>query len=582
MQCLACHADNIDGARFCAVCGAPLPAKTEEQDPLIGKTVGGRYRVAGVLGEGGMGRVYNAEQQMGTSVRRVAVKTLLAQFAKDPQTVARFMREVGTVSELEHPNTIKVYDFGQIEGSGELYIAMELLQGQALEDALASGQPMAPERVDRIVGQVCGSLQEAHDKGIVHRDLKPANIFLTTRAGEEDVVKVLDFGIAKRDGKDSKQEQKLTQQGTILGTPPYMSPEQFTGKELDNRSDIYSLAILVYEMLTGRLPFEADTPWQWMTQHMQAQPYPFESTAGAATIPTKMRQAILHALEKDPAKRPSTVREFFEEFTIGATRMSVVGLGAGGIAGIPSMPTTSVGAARPGGTQIGEPLFAPGPPAGAPGGASPTVIGDMPVPTLPAGGGFVGAAPAPTAAPAPRPAPASSGPSLAVIGAIAFVVIAGGLGAFFVLKKGGDEGEDASIPVPAKTSKSRDDGDASSSSSSSASTSGGSETQPTAAPSASDGGATPPPTSAPTSTTTSAPTPTTAPTTKPTATATTTATAAGGGGGAAINTACCASIKDKGSRQTCQAVLSGYNANPAGRNRAAVLATVNRNGANCR
>src|SRR6195952_2749603 len=196
MECLECHAPNIDGARFCAKCGAPLPVnQSAEADPLIGKQIGGRYRITGILGEGGMGRVYTGEQQMGTNVRKAAVKTLLSQFAKDPQTVARFMREVGTVSELEHPNTIKVYDFGQIEGTGELYIAMELLGGQTLEDAIKDGQPMNPERVDRIIGQVCGSLQEAHDKGIVHRDLKPANIFLTTRAGEEDVVKVLDFGI---------------------------------------------------------------------------------------------------------------------------------------------------------------------------------------------------------------------------------------------------------------------------------------------------------------------------------------------------------------------------------------------------
>lgn len=142
MDCPACHHPNSDGARFCAKCGAPLPAVApSEADPLIGTVVGGRFRIAGILGEGGMGRVYSAEQQMGTSVRRVAVKTLLAQFAKDPQTVARFMREVGTVSELEHPNTIRVYDFGQTP-TGELYIAMELLTGQSLEHLLEKTGPL--------------------------------------------------------------------------------------------------------------------------------------------------------------------------------------------------------------------------------------------------------------------------------------------------------------------------------------------------------------------------------------------------------------------------------------------------------
>src|SRR5687767_2561848 len=177
MDCPACHHPNVEGARFCAKCGAPLPAvAASEADPLIGTIVGGRFRITGILGEGGMGRVYSAEQQMGTSVRKVAVKTLLQQFAKDPQTHARFMRECGTVSELEHPNTIKVYDFGQTN-TGELYIAMELLTGVSLEKALESG-PISPERTEKILGQVCGSLQEAHEKGIVHRDLKPANIQL--------------------------------------------------------------------------------------------------------------------------------------------------------------------------------------------------------------------------------------------------------------------------------------------------------------------------------------------------------------------------------------------------------------------
>ncbi|MBL8742998.1 MAG: protein kinase, partial [Myxococcales bacterium] len=355
-----------------AKCGAPLPVQRgEEADPMIGKTIGGRYRVTGVLGEGGMGRVYVGEQQMGTSVRKVAIKTLLSQYAKDPATVARFMREVGTVSELEHPNTIKVYDFGQIDESGELYIAMELLQGKTLEDVLMETRPLSPERVDRIIGQACGSLQEAHDKGIVHRDLKPANIFLTRRAKEDDVVKVLDFGIAKSGPEGAKTEEKLTQQGTLLGTPPYMSPEQFTGKNLDGRSDIYSLAVVTYEMLTGRLPFEADTPWQWMTQHGTAPPLAFEAVPEAHLVPPKMRDAVMRALSKKPEDRPQTARDFYEALTLGSMRMSAVGLGAGGILGMPTQPPmsslpssgshisnhpVSSGANRPGGTQVGAPI----------------------------------------------------------------------------------------------------------------------------------------------------------------------------------------------------------------------------------
>src|SRR5215471_13649698 len=159
MECPACQTPNIDGARFCAKCGALLPERAPDgPDPLIGSVVGGRFRITGVLGEGGMGRVYTAEQQMGTKVRKVAIKTLLSEFAKDPKVVERFMRECATVVELEHPNTIKFFDYGKTD-AGDLYIAMELLSGVSLEKALQNGA-LSPERVDRIIGQVAGSLAE--------------------------------------------------------------------------------------------------------------------------------------------------------------------------------------------------------------------------------------------------------------------------------------------------------------------------------------------------------------------------------------------------------------------------------------
>src|SRR5258708_8486398 len=291
MECPACHQSNVDGARFCAKCGSlvPLPS-ADEKDSLLGQVVGGRYRITQLLGEGGMGRVYLVEQQMVTNVRKVAVKTLQVQYAKDQQVLARFHRECGTVSELEHPNTIQFFDFGQTP-DGQLYIAMEYVQGQSLSDALQQG-PMRPDRVLRILAQVCGSLEEAHGRGIVHRDLKPDNVILVDRAGKKDFVKVLDFGIAKRSQEEDRNEQKLTQQGTVLGTPPYMSPEQFTGRPIDARSDIYSLGVMAYEMLTGKLPFQANTAWEWATQHMTQTPIPIESLAGGLRAPEAMRSAI--------------------------------------------------------------------------------------------------------------------------------------------------------------------------------------------------------------------------------------------------------------------------------------------------
>ena len=151
MNCPACDHENVDGARYCAKCGALMPvAHVAGDDPLIGTVVGGRYRVTGLLGEGGMGRVYTAEQQMGTAVRKVAVKTLLQEFSKDPQVVARFMRECGTVVELEHPNTIKFYDFGQTD-AGDLYIAMEFVDGKPLSEVFETGGALSFERVDHIL-----------------------------------------------------------------------------------------------------------------------------------------------------------------------------------------------------------------------------------------------------------------------------------------------------------------------------------------------------------------------------------------------------------------------------------------------
>jgi serine/threonine-protein kinase len=268
-------------------------------------------------------------------VRKVAVKTLHQHLSKDPSVLARFHRECGTVAQLEHPNTIKFYDFGST-ADGTLYIAMEFVAGHPLADVLQKG-PLTAERTIKIMRQICGALDEAHMQGIIHRDLKPENIILTDRAGETDFVKVLDFGIAARtESADAQKEQKLTQQGMVLGTPPYMSPEQFTGKALDLRSDIYSLGVMTYEMLAGRLPFDADTPWQWATQHMTVQPIPFEVSAPAKNIPDGMRKAILRALSKHKEDRQPTAREFFSELSDGG-RMTVESLNDGAPTGTAAM-----------------------------------------------------------------------------------------------------------------------------------------------------------------------------------------------------------------------------------------------------
>ncbi len=287
----------------------------ETTDPLIGQTISnGKYVIVKVLGEGGMGKVYQGEQKLGDGKRQIAIKTLQPELAQDPQLVARFEREAGTVAQLEHPNTIRFYDSGKLE-DGKLYVVMEFIQGESLAHVIARG-PLPPQKVEHILAQACGSLGEAHEHGVIHRDIKPENIILTQKGSKGDFVKVLDFGIAKRDeGAEDAAHAKLTRQGMVLGTPPYMSPEQFTGQPLKPMSDIYSLAIVAYEMLTGQLPFQASTPWEWATKHLTTPPLPFESHIGGANIPPRHKAAVLRALSKRAEERPQTMQQFLQEFT---------------------------------------------------------------------------------------------------------------------------------------------------------------------------------------------------------------------------------------------------------------------------
>jgi serine/threonine protein kinase len=310
MRCPACKdLIELQDVRYCPTCGAAL--LVEFKDPLLGQTVGGRYKIHQLIAEGGMGRVYLGEQDLGGVKRKVAIKVLMWDVSARDQDTKRFERECQTVAELEHPNTIKFYDFGRTE-DGDLFIAMEYLSGPSLAQVLKSG-PLFPERVDLIVGQICGSLQEAHDHGIIHRDLKPDNIILTSPGGAPDFVKVLDFGIAKRThGRDPK----LTPLGVVLGSPPYMSPEQFTLQDVDAKSDVYALGVVAYQLLTGSLPFQASDPIEWAALHMGATPAPIDSHGVA--IPAPMAAAIHRALAKHAHDRPGSMREFYSQLTIGA------------------------------------------------------------------------------------------------------------------------------------------------------------------------------------------------------------------------------------------------------------------------
>jgi len=445
MECPSCHHPNVENARFCATCGALLPAEQQtEDDPMLGVVIKGTFRVVRLLGEGGMGRVYEGEQQMGTTTRKVAIKTLHPHLSQDPQIVARFNRECGTVAELEHSNTIQFFDFGQAP-DGTLFIAMEFIDGDSVCDIVERDGPMSPVRVDKILRQVCGSLAEAHKKGIIHRDLKPDNVVLTTRAGEEDFAKVLDFGIAARtEATDAKREQKLTQQGTVLGTPPYMSPEQFTGKEIDGRSDIYSLGVMAYEMLTGKLPFEADTPWEWATKHLTERPYPFEVTAGSTMIPDAMKTAIMRSLNKNPDERQPDVMTFYEEVRgAGASPAATVDSGAAAAAGsgtaaMEAPPPELLQASGQGPAQGG---YGYGPPPGGAGGPVPTA-NEMVVPVQ-------------AGAPPKVASKSGGGAKGLILGIVGLLLIGSIVGVVLVVRglgSGGDEGdEDLDMALPSAT-----------------------------------------------------------------------------------------------------------------------------------
>ncbi len=348
--CQRCQHSNEDHAKFCLSCGGMLDVEVEGEaaDPLLGKVIQGRYRPTKLLGEGGMGRVYIAEQKMGAATRKVAIKTLHPEFSQDAQLVARFNRECETVIELSHPNTIQFFDFGSLDDQ-TLFIVMEYIEGKSLASVMEMGLLEVP-RVDKILIQMCGSLHEAHGRGIVHRDLKPENVLLTDRGGQTDFVKVLDFGIAKKGEAEDPAKAKLTKQGMVLGTPPYMSPEQFSGKTLDLRSDIYSLGIMVFEMLTGHLPFDAKTPWEWATKHLTAQPTPFEAYPHTMNIPQNKKNAVNRALSKAPEQRHNSVLEFLQEFTGYQDQQAAW-----------TMATSSGGAIQPTGAQARPPMPTPAP-----------------------------------------------------------------------------------------------------------------------------------------------------------------------------------------------------------------------------
>ena len=276
-------------------------------DSLLGRTIAGRFTLLSRIGVGGMGTVYRAEQaSMG---RMVAVKILKATLNRETDTVTRFHREAKATSLLQHPNTVTVFDFGQTK-DGLLFLVMELLEGELLTKMLERRGPVPLDHAVRIARQILGSLGEAHEQGIIHRDLKPDNVFLTRLTDGAEHIKVLDFGIAKVFQKEMRVDALETQAGIVFGTPRYMSPEQAQSKPLDGRSDLYTVGVLLYQMVTGAPPFPDEDAVVVMARHIKTRPLRPSELRPALLIPQAVDDVLMRSLEKDPTRRPQTAQEF--------------------------------------------------------------------------------------------------------------------------------------------------------------------------------------------------------------------------------------------------------------------------------
>jgi serine/threonine-protein kinase len=300
-KCNSCGNTYSGTVSFCLNDGSPLV----QLETMIGTVLDGRYRLDSLIGEGGMGDVYRATHiHIDT---QLAVKLLKPEFVANQTAIKRFRLEAKAAGRIQHPNAVRTTDFG-VTTEGIVYLVMELVEGPSLRSLMRSERKLDPLRTVNIVRQICGAVEAAHRSGVIHRDLKPDNILLE-EGHKTERVKVLDFGIAKL--RETKTDSFLTQAGTIIGTPQYMSPEQCQGKPLDARSDIYSIGILLYEMLSGDVPFDGESTLQVVYNQLHL--HPPSLLERAPHIPPPLAKVIMRALEKEPERRQSSAQQLSEE-----------------------------------------------------------------------------------------------------------------------------------------------------------------------------------------------------------------------------------------------------------------------------
>jgi serine/threonine-protein kinase len=314
--CPQCQNPCEETHKFCPTCGFPVAKVAQHtDDPLIGRTLPGGYVILDLVGIGGMGRVYRAEQtNLG---RTVAVKIIHPHLVGEDNAAARFITEARAASRLNHPNSVAVIDFGKTE-DGQLYLVMEFLRGKDLARVQHEEGPLSFRRIVSILRQVLAALAEAHHLEIIHRDLKPENIILEQVRTGGDFVKVVDFGLAKmREGAGAN----ITSPGIVCGTPEYMSPEQGRGDPLDPRSDLYAMGVIFYQLLTGSLPFEAESPTQVVLMHITEPPPDPRAAAPERVIPSVLADLCLMALAKEPHHRFGNADEFSEALADALTQI---------------------------------------------------------------------------------------------------------------------------------------------------------------------------------------------------------------------------------------------------------------------
>ncbi len=399
--CPVCGKEYELGDRFCPTDGAGLRSPDSAGD-LVGQVIAERYHVIRKLGEGGMGQVYLAEHvRMG---RKSAVKVMNPGLSRDADAIARFNREASNASRISHPNVASIYDFGETP-DGMIYLAMEYIDGEPLTALIEQQGALHPARAAAIVRQTGDALAAAHDLGIVHRDLKPDNIMVARTRDGADLVKVVDFGIAKAAGAEAAQN--VTRTGLVVGTPEYMSPEQLAGDPLDGRSDIYSLALVAFTALAGRLPFPSETSQESMIMRLTERPRSLAEMRPGTRWPDAVQRVMDRALQRDAKARYSSAAEMARDLE----------------AALLAMPESSASAA---GTQ---PMAAHAVP--------PTRIAAADAPTA------VLAASSPTRPMAPR----RRGWLMPAVAAAGMVAVLSAAGAAFTMSR--DESVESSVPATA-------------------------------------------------------------------------------------------------------------------------------------